>query len=151
MAIDITLPQLLRRNAATMGSRQAMREKERGIWQPYTWRQYWEETREFAAGLAAAGFKAGDKLAVIGENRPHLYFAQLAAMCLGGVAVPVADPRGGGDTHPAHDPRHPARSAPPAFTTLPRASGSPSVCSARNDTPAWEHRPSSRSTAPGRH
>ncbi len=42
-----------------------------------------------AAGLAAAGFKAGDKLAVIGENRPRLYFAQLAAMCLGGVAVPA--------------------------------------------------------------
>ncbi|HUI34333.1 MAG TPA: AMP-binding protein [Stellaceae bacterium] len=89
MAIDITLPQLLRRNAATMGSRAAMREKDRGIWQPYTWQQYWEETRSLAAGLAAAGFKAGDKLAVIGENRPRLYFAQLAAMCLGGVAVPA--------------------------------------------------------------
>ena len=72
MAIDITLPQLLRRNAATIGSRAAMREKDRGIWQSYTWRQYWEETRSFAAGLAAAGFKAGDKLAVIGENRPRL-------------------------------------------------------------------------------
>ena len=89
MAIDITLPQLLRRNAATMGSRPAMREKDRGIWQPYTWQQYWEETRSFAAGLAAAGFEAGDKLAVIGENRPRLYFAQVAAMCLGGVAVPA--------------------------------------------------------------
>jgi long-chain acyl-CoA synthetase len=89
MAIDTTLPQLLRRDAATMGSRAAMREKDRGIWQPYSWQRYWEETRDFAAGLAAAGFKAGDKLAVIGENRPRLYFAQLAAMCLGGVAVPA--------------------------------------------------------------
>ena len=89
MAIDTTLPQLLRRNAATMGSRPAMREKDRGIWQPYSWQRYWQETRELAAGLAAAGFKAGDKLAVIGENRPRLYFAQLAAMCLGGVAVPA--------------------------------------------------------------
>ena len=89
MAIDTTLPQLLRRNAATMGSRPAMREKDRGIWQPYDWQRYWQETRELAAGLAAAGFKAGDKLAVIGENRPRLYFAQLAAMCLGGVAVPA--------------------------------------------------------------
>jgi long-chain acyl-CoA synthetase len=89
MAIDATLPQLLRRNAATMGSRPAMREKDRGIWQPYTWQRYWTESRDLAAGLTAAGFKAGDKLAVIGENRPRLYFAQLAAMCLGGVAVPA--------------------------------------------------------------
>src|SRR5258708_29354501 len=89
MTIDTTLPQLLRRNAATIGSRPAMREKDRGIWQPYDWQRYWKETRELAAGLAAAGFKTGDKLAVIGENRPRLYFAQLAAMCPGGVAVPA--------------------------------------------------------------
>jgi long-chain acyl-CoA synthetase len=89
MTIDITLPQLLRRNAATIGSRPAMREKDRGIWQPYNWERYWGETRNLAAGLAAAGFKPGDRLAVIGENRPRLYFAQLAAMCLGGVAVPA--------------------------------------------------------------
>jgi len=89
MTIDTTLPQLLRRNAATIGSRTAMREKDRGIWQPYNWQRYWNESRDLAAGLAAAGFKAGYKLAVIGENRPRLYFAQLAAMCLGGVAVPA--------------------------------------------------------------
>ncbi len=89
MTIDVTLPQLLRKNATTLSARPAMREKDRGIWQPYGWRQYWEETRDFALGLAAAGFGPGDKLAVIGENRPHLYFAQLAAMCLGGIAVPA--------------------------------------------------------------
>jgi long-chain acyl-CoA synthetase len=89
MTIDATLPQLLRRNAATMGGRPAMREKNLGIWQPYGWRQYWEEARDLALGLAAAGFGPGDKLAVIGENRPRLYFAQLAAMCLGGIAVPA--------------------------------------------------------------
>src|SRR5580692_4171830 len=89
MTIELTLPQLLRKNAATRSAHPAMREKDRGIWQPYGWSQYWEETRDFALGLAAAGFGAGDKLAVIGENRPHLYFAQLAAMCLGGIAVPA--------------------------------------------------------------
>jgi len=89
MTIDTTLPQLLRRNAATMGALPAMREKDLGIWQPYSWWSYWEETRDLAAGLAAVGFGAGDKLAVIGENRPRLYFAQLAAMCLGGIAVPA--------------------------------------------------------------
>ncbi len=84
-----TLPQLLRRNAETIADRTALREKDLGIWQPYSWRQYWEEARDFALGLAAAGFARGDKLSVIGENRPRLYFAQLAAQCLGGIAVPV--------------------------------------------------------------
>jgi long-chain acyl-CoA synthetase len=86
---DTTLPRLLRRNAQTMPSHTAMREKDRGIWQPYSWRRYWEETRDFALGLAAQGFARGDKLSVIGENRPRLYWAQLAAQCLGGIAVPV--------------------------------------------------------------
>jgi long-chain acyl-CoA synthetase len=89
MSIDVTLPQLLRRNAERTPDRQALREKDRGIWQPYSWRRYWEEGRDLALGLAAHGFAAGDKLSVIGENRPRLYFAQLAAQSLGGIAVPV--------------------------------------------------------------
>src|ERR1700726_487680 len=89
MTIDVTLPQLLRRNAAKMPERTALREKDLGIWQPYSWRRYWEEVRDFALGLAAAGFGRGDKLSVIGENRPRLYFAQLAAQSLGGISVPV--------------------------------------------------------------
>jgi len=89
MTIDLTLPQLLRKNAGSLPGKTAMREKDRGIWQPYSWPRYWDETRDLALGLAAAGFGAGDKLAVIGENRPRLYFAQLAAMCLGGIAVPA--------------------------------------------------------------
>jgi long-chain acyl-CoA synthetase len=87
--IETTLPRLLRRNAECTPHRTAMREKDRGIWQTYSWRRYWEETRDFALGLAAAGFARGDKLSVIGENRPRLYWAQLAAQCLGGIAVPV--------------------------------------------------------------
>lgn len=85
----LTLPQLLRRRAEQTPERPALREKDRGIWQPYSWRRYWEEVRDFALGLAASGFGPGDKLSVIGENRPRLYFAQLAAMSLGGIAVPV--------------------------------------------------------------
>src|SRR5205807_8579024 len=89
MTVDATIPQRLRRNAERTPDRTAMREKDLGIWQPYSWRQYWDEVRDFALGLAAAGFGRGDKLSVIGENRPRLYFAQLAAMSLGGIAVPV--------------------------------------------------------------
>src|SRR5438270_6532602 len=89
MTEAITLPQMLRRNAQTMPERPALREKNRGIWQTYSWRRYHQEVTDFALGLAAHSFRRGDKLAVIGDNRPRLYWAQLAAQCLGGVAVPV--------------------------------------------------------------
>jgi long-chain acyl-CoA synthetase len=89
MNTDLTLPQLLRRHAEQTPRRIALREKDRGIWQPYSWQRYWQEVRDFALGLAATGFGRGDKLSVIGENRPRLYFAQLAAQSLGGIAVPV--------------------------------------------------------------
>ena len=87
-ALD-TLPRVLVRNARDMGARPAIREKDRGIWQTFTWREYLAETRDFALGLAALGFARGDRLSVIGDNRPRLYWAQVAAMCLGGVPVPV--------------------------------------------------------------
>ncbi len=84
-----TLPQHLTRNAGTIGSRPAIREKDRGIWQTHSWRQYADQVRDLALGLAALGFRRGDKLSVIGDNRPRLYWAQAAAQCLGGVSVPV--------------------------------------------------------------
>src|SRR5262245_47864715 len=88
-ATDTTVPKLLERNARDLGDRPAIREKDRGIWQTYTWRQYQTEVRDLALGLAALGFNRGDALTVIGDNRPRLYWAQVAAMCLGGVSVPV--------------------------------------------------------------
>ena len=66
-----------------------MREKDRGIWRSYSWRDCLDNVRSFALGLAALGFKRGDKLAVVGDNRPRLYWAQLSAQALGGIAVPV--------------------------------------------------------------
>ncbi len=89
VAASTTLPRLLRRNAATMAGRPAIREKTLGIWQTDSWAQYDLRVREFALGLAAHGFRRGDKLAVIGDNRPRLYCAQFAAQCLGGIAVPM--------------------------------------------------------------
>jgi long-chain acyl-CoA synthetase len=84
-----TLPRLLQRNARDLGNRPAIREKDRGIWQSWTWRQYHDQVREFALGLAALGFGRGGRLSVIGDNRPRLYWAQVAAQCLGAVPVPV--------------------------------------------------------------
>jgi long-chain acyl-CoA synthetase len=84
-----TLPRFLLRNAQVFPTRVAMREKDRGIWQAFTWREYHDHVRDLALGLAALGFARGDKLSVIGDNRPRLYWAQIAAQCGGGVAVPV--------------------------------------------------------------
>jgi long-chain acyl-CoA synthetase len=84
-----TLPRLLLRNARDLGVRPAIREKDRGIWQTWTWRQYLDQVRDLALGLAALGFRRGDRLSVIGDNRPRLYWAEVAAQCLGGVPVPV--------------------------------------------------------------
>ena len=89
MADLTTLPRLLQRNARELGNRPAIREKDRGIWQTWTWRQYHDQVRDLALGLAALGFGRGDRLSVIGDNRPRLYWAQVAAQCLGGVPVPV--------------------------------------------------------------
>ena len=89
MTDPTTLPRMLRHNAQTIPERPALREKNLGIWQTYSWARYYQEVGDFALGLAAHGFQRGDKLSVIGDNRPRLYWAQLAAQCLGGVAVPV--------------------------------------------------------------
>jgi long-chain acyl-CoA synthetase len=89
VAERLTLPRYLLTNAQKHPNRPAIREKDRGIWQTYTWRQYHDHVRDIALGLASLGFARGDKLSVIGDNRPRLYWAQVAAMCLGGVSVPV--------------------------------------------------------------
>ncbi|HLJ22022.1 MAG TPA: AMP-binding protein [Stellaceae bacterium] len=84
-----TFPKLLLENARVRGARPAIREKDYGIWQSWTWSEIARQTQDFALGLAALGFKRGDKLGVIGDNRPKLYWAITAAQCLGGVPVPV--------------------------------------------------------------
>jgi len=89
VADPATLPRLLQRNARDLGDRPAIREKDRGIWQSWTWREYEDHVRDFALGLAALGFQRGEKLSVIGDNRPRLYWAQVAAQALGGISAPV--------------------------------------------------------------
>jgi long-chain acyl-CoA synthetase len=87
-ALD-TFPRLLMHHARVRGNRPAMREKDLGIWQSWTWAEVAQETRALASGLAELGFKRGDRLAIIGDNRPHLYGAMVAAQMLGGIPVPL--------------------------------------------------------------
>ena len=89
MAELSTLPEYMLRNAREMGDQPAMRDKYLGIWKTYTWSQYAQEVRDFALGIASLSFKRGDKLGIIGNNLPKLYWAQVAAQSIGGTAVPV--------------------------------------------------------------
>jgi len=84
-----TIPKLLQRNARVYGDRPAFREKHLGIWQTWTWSEVLEEVRALALGLQAIGLKSGDAVAIIGDNRPQLYWTFTAAQSLGAVPVPL--------------------------------------------------------------
>ena len=84
-----TFPQLLMRNAAIRGDRPALRHKYLGIWQTWTWSDVAEIVRSYAQGLYDRGLRSGDTIAVIGANRPKLYWTMMAAQCLGAIPVPV--------------------------------------------------------------
>ncbi len=87
-ALD-TFPRLLFHHAQVRGNKVAMREKDLGIWQSWTWSGVADRVGAIACGLAELGFKRGDNLAIIGDNRPHLYMMMTAVQCLGGVPVPL--------------------------------------------------------------
>ncbi len=87
-ALD-TMPKLLIHNAGVIGGRPAIRHKDFGIWQTWTWSEMLEEVRAFSVGLDELGLKRGDKFAIIGGNRPRLYWAICAGQALGAVPVPV--------------------------------------------------------------
>jgi long-chain acyl-CoA synthetase len=84
-----TFPKLLIEHARVRPDRPANREKDYGIWQSWSWAEIAAEIEALACGLAAIGFRRGDKLAIIGDNRPRLYWAIAATQALGGVPVPI--------------------------------------------------------------
>ena len=83
-----TFPKLLVRNAEIFRGRPAFRLKDFGIWQSWTWEQVRDEVHWLACGLAQAGLKRGEHVAVIGANRPRLYWTLTAAQALGATPVP---------------------------------------------------------------
>ena len=84
-----TFPKLLLRNAKKFAGRPAIREKNLGIWQTWTWDQVLDEVRAFSVGLSELGIGPGDKVAIVGDNRPRLYWSICAIQALGGVPIPV--------------------------------------------------------------
>ena len=84
-----TFPRLLRQHAQVRARHPAFREKDLGVWQTTSWADAAAQVRALACGLAALGFQRGMNLAVVGDNRPRLYWAMDAAQALGGVPVPL--------------------------------------------------------------
>ncbi len=84
-----SVPALLHRNASQFADAPAYREKEYGIWQSWTWSQTRDEVEALALGFMELGLNEGDFVAIIGRNRPYLYWAMMAAEMCGAVPVPL--------------------------------------------------------------
>ena len=85
---DLTIPKLFWQKAQEFGAdRVAMREKEFGVWRPITWSQYLDNVKYLALGLVELGLEKGDKVSIIGDNRPEGLWAEMAALCAGGIGV----------------------------------------------------------------
>jgi long-chain acyl-CoA synthetase len=85
-----TLPQILRKNYTTYGNKLvAMRVKDRGIWKEYTWEQYYQKVKHFCLGLIRLGLQKGEKVSILGENKPEWFWAELAVQSAGGAAVGI--------------------------------------------------------------
>jgi long-chain acyl-CoA synthetase len=83
-----TWPKVLKYNYEKYSdTHKAMRHKHYGIWQPYTWKDYYRNVKSLALGLLSLGFKPGDKVLIVGDNAPEWYYAELAAQAGHGVSV----------------------------------------------------------------
>jgi long-chain acyl-CoA synthetase len=87
--MSASIPALLARNASQFGSKPAYREKEFGIWQTWTWAEVADEIEAMALGFLALGIERGEHVAIIGRNRPALYWSMVAVQKVGGVPVPL--------------------------------------------------------------
>src|SRR5271166_6163432 len=88
-ALPDTLPKGLLHNARVFANRPAIRLKDLGIWQTWTWAEVLDEVRAFAIGLSLFGVRRGDTVAIVGDNRPRLYWSMMAAQSLGAIPVPM--------------------------------------------------------------
>lgn len=85
---NLTIPKLFSSQCRRYGTgKVAMREKEFGIWLPFTWQDYYDNVKYLSLGMVKLGLKRGDKVAMIGDNRPEGLWAEMAALCAGGIAV----------------------------------------------------------------
>jgi long-chain acyl-CoA synthetase len=85
---DLTIPKLFLSQCKRYGKNKvAMREKEFGIWIPFTWQDYYDNVKYLSLGMVSLGLKKGDKVSMMGDNRPEGLWAEIAAMCAGAIGV----------------------------------------------------------------
>jgi long-chain acyl-CoA synthetase len=84
-----TIPKLFLQRVKELNDWVAMRKKRLGIWQEYTWQDSYDHVRAFCMGLVSMGLKRGDKVAIVGENDPEFYWAEIAVHCAGGVTTAI--------------------------------------------------------------
>ncbi|MEW6614258.1 MAG: AMP-binding protein [Thermodesulfobacteriota bacterium] len=90
MTVEDTLPKILRRNYRKYRDKKvAMRVKDEGIWRSYTWKDYYEKVKYFSLGLINLGLQRGDKVSILGENKPEWYWAELAVQSAGATVVGI--------------------------------------------------------------
>ena len=88
MELD-TIPKLLFNNYSKYPDAVALREKRYGVWNEFTWKDYFEKVKYFAIGLKALGLQRGDRVSIIGENKPEWFCAELGVQSIGGIAVGI--------------------------------------------------------------
>ena len=89
MAEINTIPGLLRANYERWGDREvAIRDKDFGLWQEYTWKECYEKVKYFSLGLVSLGLQPGDKVAIIGDNEPEWFWSAFATQAARGIVVP---------------------------------------------------------------
>jgi long-chain acyl-CoA synthetase len=82
-----TFPKLLRLNTQEQGGEIALREKDFGLWRPFTWSDYQSRVRDFALGLVELGINSGDVIGIIGDNRPDWVSAEIATHAIGAMSL----------------------------------------------------------------
>jgi len=90
MTTEDTLPKLFLRNYQRWGDKRiAMRRKDFGIWEVFTWKDIYEKVKYFTLALISDGFEPGDKISTLGDNDPELFWAELAAQSAGGAMTGI--------------------------------------------------------------
>ena len=82
-----TYPKMLRLNAREFGQEIALREKDLGLWKPFTWNDYQTRVRDFALGMVELGLARGDVVGIIGDNRPDWVAAEIATHAIGALSL----------------------------------------------------------------
>ncbi len=84
-----TIPKIIRRNRERWGSQAAMCMKNFGIWQQYSWEEYYQKVKDFSLGMISLGLGPGDVVCIIGDNEPEWFWGQFATQAAGGVATGI--------------------------------------------------------------